>query len=167
MLNFNELIAIDIDGNQKFIKDFFIDKKIGLIVNVASACGYTKSNYSQLSELHKKYSEKGLQILAFPCNQFGGQEPKSELDIKNFVCSKYKVEFPLFSKIEVNGKNTHPIYIYLKFNSEKMKDKEGNLINIPWNFAKFLIDAKGTVLNYYSHDYPPRDIEKDFEKFLI
>jgi len=165
--NFNDITAIDIDGNKKFIKDFLVDKKIGLIVNVASACGYTKSNYKQLAELHKKYSEKGLQILAFPCNQFGGQEPKCELDIKKFATEKYEVKFPIFSKIEVNGENTHPLYIYLKYNSQKMKDKDGNLKNIPWNFAKFLIDGKGSVINYYPHDIPPKDIEKDFEKFLI
>lgn len=165
--NFDELTAIDIDGNQKSIKNIFVNKKIGLIVNVASACGYTKSNYKQLVELHKKYSDKGLEILAFPCNQFGSQEPKCELDIKNFAKNNYKVNFLLFSKIEVNGNNTHPFYIYLKSKCDKMKDKEGNLKSIPWNFAKFLIDNKGEVINYYPHDIPPKDIEKDFEKFLI
>lgn len=164
---FNDIAVVDIDGNSKTIGEYFVNKKVTLIVNVASACGYTNSNYKQLSELHKKYSEKGLQILGFPCNQFGGQEPKCEVDIKNYVSNKFKVEFPLFSKIEVNGAKTHPLYIYLKLQSGKFGSDTKALQDIPWNFAKFLVDNNGKVLSFYPHNIEPNQIEKDFQKYLV
>ncbi len=107
-----------------------------------------------------------MQILAFPCNQFGGQEDKCELDIKNFVTSKYKVKFPIFSKIEVNGNNTHPVYIYLKYQSGKFGNDYNKLKNIQWNFSKFLVDSSGKVLNYYPHSVSPKEIKKDFVNYL-
>jgi len=164
--NFLEINVLDIDGNQKTIADYFINKKVALIVNVASACGYTNSNYKQLVDLYKEYSDRGLQILGFPCNQFGAQEPKCELDIKNFTQNKFKVDFPLFSKIEVNGINTHPIYVYLKLQSGKFGSDVKNLYDIPWNFAKFLVDNQGKVIAYYPHNIEPKEIKKDFVDML-
>ena len=164
---FNDIAVVDIDGNSKTLGEFFVNKKVALIVNVASACGYTDSNYKQLVELYKKYSDKGLEVLGFPCNQFGGQEPKCEIDIKNLVSNKFKVQFPLFSKIEVNGKFTHPLYIYLKLQSGKFGSDVNSLQEIPWNFAKFLVDSNGKVISYYPHNIEPNQIEKDFQKYLL
>jgi len=135
---------------------------IVIIVNVASQCGFTDSNYKQLKELLDVYKEKGLEVAAFPCNQFGGQEPGCEIDIKNFVKDKYKFEPDLYSKINVNGADAAPIYKFLK------KEQGGTLIDaIKWNFTKFLVDRKGHAVNRYAPNTEPNKMEKDIEKLLI
>lgn len=129
----------DIDG-----KDVKLDKykgKVLLIVNVASKCGLTPQ-YSELQEFYKKYKEQGVEVLGFPANNFMGQEPGSELEIKAFCTNKYDVTFPMFSKISVKGKDMHPLYHYLT-------EKEMNgAVDAPvkWNFQKFLIDKNGKVV---------------------
>jgi len=116
--------------------------------------------------LYKKYANEGLEILAFPCNQFMSQEPKSEAEIKKGVVAEYGVKFPMFAKIEVNGTNTHPVYQYLKSNSKDLNAGGNTLKNIPWNFAKFLVDSNGNVLNFYGPKVEPLSMESDIKNVL-
>lgn len=134
--------------------------KVVLIVNTASACGLTPQ-YTGLEELYQKYRDKGLVILGFPCNQFGGQEPGSEESIVSNCLRNYGVSFPMFSKVEVNGAATHPLFVFLK------KQKGGLLGSaIKWNFTKFLIDRKGRVVERFAPTTTPADIEKYILKLL-
>lgn len=131
-----------------------------LIVNTASKCGFTPQ-YEGLQKLYAKYREQGFELLAFPCDQFGHQEPGSDSEIKSFCEINYGTEFPLFSKIDVNGSSEHPLYKFLK--SEK-----GGLIGdaIKWNFTKFLVDKNGNVVERYAPTTPPERIGGDIEKLL-
>lgn len=131
-----------------------------VIVNVACNCGLTDSNYPKLQELHKRHEKDGLSVLAFPCNQFAGQEPNPEQEIKEFV-KKYDVEFEMFSKINVNGDGAHPLYKFLK---SKVDGTFGNFIK--WNFSKFLINRQGIPVKRYSPTTSPLDIEEDIKKLL-
>jgi glutathione peroxidase len=135
--------------------------KVLLIVNVASKCGYTYQ-YEGLEELYKKYKDKGLSILGFPCNQFLSQEPGTEEEIKSFCSLTYGVTFDMFSKIDVNGENTHPLYRYLK---EQQSGILGSSV-IKWNFTKFLVDKNGKVIRRYSPSTEPKEIEKDIKNIL-
>ncbi|XP_010447481.1 PREDICTED: putative glutathione peroxidase 7, chloroplastic [Camelina sativa] len=149
----------DIDG-----KDVSLDKFKGkplLIVNVASRCGLKSSNYSELSHLYEKYKNQGFEILAFPCNQFGFQEPGSNPEIKQFACTRFKAEFPIFDKVDVNGPTTAPIYKFLKSSAGGFL---GDIIK--WNFEKFLVDKKGKVVERYPPTTSPFQIEKDIKKLL-
>jgi glutathione peroxidase-family protein len=129
--------------------------QVVLIVNVASQCGFTDSNYKQLQELHSKYHKQGLSILAFPCNQFGGQEPGTHTDIKEFLHQK-KIDFEVFAKVNVNGKDGHPLFLFLQ------NTLHGSLTNgIKWNFTKFLINRKGVPVDRYAPTTEPKDIEAD------
>ena len=166
-ISFKDIEVINIEGEKKTIGDYLQNKKALVIVNVASACGYTDSNYKELASLYEEYGQKGLEILGFPCNQFGAQESKCELDIKKFSKTKYNVTFPMFSKIEVNGENSHPLYVFLKKLSPDFNQNPNNLTNIPWNFSKFLINSKGELLGYYSHKMSPMKMKADIEKALI
>jgi glutathione peroxidase len=125
----------------------------------------TSDNYTQLVDLYNKYKNKGLQILGFPCGQFMNQELSTENEIKDFVSKKFEVDFPMLSKIEVNGENMHPIYKYLKLNSSQMSTEAG-LKNIPWNFSKFLVDVNGKVIGYYEPKIKPNQMLTDIEKLL-
>lgn len=135
--------------------------KVLLIVNVASKCGFTEQ-YTGLENLYQKYKDKGLVILGFPCNQFMNQEPLNEEEIKSFCSLTYGVTFPMFSKIDVNGENTHPLYKYLK------EAKKGLLASeaIKWNFTKFLVDKNGTVINRYAPATKPESLEVDILIYL-
>ncbi|XP_034709256.1 probable phospholipid hydroperoxide glutathione peroxidase [Vitis riparia] len=132
-----------------------------LIVNVASQCGLTNSNYTELHQLYEKYKDQGLEILAFPCNQFGAQEPGSNEEIEKFVCTRFKAEYPIFDKIDVNGDSAAPLYKFLK-------SSKGGLFgdNIKWNFSKFLVDKDGKVVDRYAPTTSPLSIEKDIKKLL-
>jgi glutathione peroxidase len=132
-----------------------------LIVNVASKCGFTKQ-YAGLEQLYEKYKDKGFVVLGFPCNQFAGQEPGDDAEIKSFCSLNYNVTFPLFSKIKVNGADAHPLYKYLK---EKHKGILG-LAAIKWNFTKFLVDKNGNVIKRYASQDKPEDLTSDIEKIL-
>uniref|UniRef100_A0A8R1XWS2 Glutathione peroxidase n=1 Tax=Onchocerca volvulus TaxID=6282 RepID=A0A8R1XWS2_ONCVO len=152
----------DADG-----KDVSLEKYRGkpvVIVNVASQCGLTNSNYTELKQLMEHYKDKGLAIAAFPCNQFGGQEPKCELEVKNFVADKFHFEPDLYAKIDVNGKNAAPLFDFLKH-------EKGGLFgdNIKWNFTKFLIDREGHVVSTvkrYAPTTSPKHMMKDIDDLL-
>ncbi|CAB4291734.1 unnamed protein product [Prunus armeniaca] len=135
--------------------------KVLLVVNVASKCGFTDTNYTQLTELYNKYKDKGLEILAFPCNQFLKQEPGTSKDAEEFACTRYKAEYPIFKKVRVNGPEAEPVYKFLK------ASKTGFLGNrIKWNFTKFLVDKDGHVIERYSPTTSPLSIEADIKKAL-
>ena len=165
--NFKEIVIRDIEGNEKTVADYMnSDIKAAIIVNTASSCSLTNKNFKGLVELYDKYKDKGFTVLAFPCNQFMGQESKCELDIKNYAKNKFKVDFPMFTKIEVNGPETHPLFTNLKYNSGKFNEGKGELKNIPWNFGKFLVNNEGKVIEFYDPTTSPSDIEKDLNKLL-
>ncbi|XP_078445441.1 putative glutathione peroxidase 4 isoform X2 [Wolffia australiana] len=135
--------------------------KVLLVVNVASKCGLTDKNYTQLTELYNKYRNKDFEILAFPCNQFMNQEPLTSQQAVNFACEMYKAEYPIFQKIHVNGPAAAPVYKFLK------ASKSGFLCSrIKWNFTKFLVDKDGIVLDRYSPATEPLLIERDIQKAL-
>ncbi|KAJ4957214.1 hypothetical protein NE237_013997 [Protea cynaroides] len=136
--------------------------KVLLVVNVASKCGFTDSNYTGLTELYSKYKDKGLEILAFPCNQFLSQEPGTSVEAETFACTKYKAEYPVFQKVCVNGPETAPVYKFLK--ASKAAGSFGS--RIKWNFTKFLVDKEGQAINRYSPTTSPLSIEKDIQKAL-
>ncbi len=159
--NIKQITVKDIDGKDVNLSDY--KGKVLLIVNVASYCGYTKQ-YAGLEEIYKEYKDKGFEILAFPCNQFGEQEPGSNEEIKNFCSSKFDVSFKLFDKIDVNGKDKSPLYSILTDNEVTGK------ADIKWNFEKFLIDKDGNVVARYSSKVEPTGkelisaIEKELRK---
>lgn len=131
-----------------------------IIVNVASQCGLTANNYKQLNELYEQYAEsKGLRILAFPCNQFAGQEPGNSEEIVCFA-SERKVKFDLFEKIDVNGDGTNPLWKFLK---HKQGGTLGNFIK--WNFTKFIIDKNGIPVERHGPNVDPKDLVKSLEKY--
>ena len=134
--------------------------KVLLIVNTATGCGFTPQ-YEGLQRLYDKYKDKGLEILDFPCNQFGHQAPGTEEEIQEFCTLKYKTTFPLFAKVDVNGKNEEPLFRYLK-------SQEGGFLgdDIKWNFTKFLVTRDGRVVGRYAPITKPENIEGDILKFL-
>jgi glutathione peroxidase len=133
-----------------------------LIVNVASQCGYTPQ-YAGLEALYRKYKDKGLVVLGFPSNQFGHQEPGTDQQIRQFCSEKYNVTFPMFSKINVKGKDAHPLYRYL---TSKKKGLLGRSA-IAWNFTKFLVTRDGEVIRRYGPRNTPDAIEKDLAGPLL
>ena len=149
----------DINGNIIQLEKY--KNKVILVVNVASKCGFT-NQYEGLEKLHETYSNEGLSILGFPCNQFLSQEPGTADEIKEFCSVNYGVKFDLFSKIDVNGSQTHPLYRYLKDNSSGIFGTD----IIKWNFTKFLIDRNGNVINRYSPSTTPQEIELDIKGLL-
>ena len=134
--------------------------KVLLIVNTATGCGFTPK-YEGLQKLYEKYRDKGLEILDFPCNQFGHQAPGTDEEIQEFCTLKYNTTFPLFSKIDVNGENADPLFVYLKA-------QQGGFLgdDIKWNFTKFLVSRDGTVVDRYAPVTKPEKIEEDILKLL-
>lgn len=130
--------------------------KVVLLVNTASKCGYTRQ-YAGLEALYKQYKEKDFVIVAFPCNQFGGQEPGTEAEIVEFCSLEYGVTFPIMSKIAVNGKNADPLYTWLK------EQKPGRIL---WNFTKFLIDREGRVVERFPSKVEPEALQTPLEEVL-
>ena len=159
--NIKQVTVKDIDGKSVNIADY--KGKVLLIVNVASYCGFTKQ-YSGLEQIYKQYKDKGFEILAFPCNQFGEQEPGTNEEIKNFCSSKFDVSFKLFDKIDVNGNNKSPLYSILTDNEVTGK------ADIKWNFEKFLIDKDGNIVARYASKVEPTSkdlisaIERELER---
>ena len=135
--------------------------KVLLIVNVASQCGFTPQ-YEGLEAIYRQYKEKGLEILGFPCNQFGRQEPGNDEEIKNFCSLNYDVTFPLFAKIEVNGESAHPLYQYLKTKQKGILGTEA----IKWNFTKFLVDRNGQIVKRFAPKTTPAELEKEIKSLL-
>jgi len=134
--------------------------KVVLVVNTASKCGFTPQ-YEALEQLYIKYQDKGLVILAFPCNQFGSQEPGSSSEIAEFCLVNYGVTFPVFEKIEVNGPNAHPLFIYLKNQLPGFPGKR-----IKWNFTKFLIDKEGKPVKRFASSRRPEKIDKHIIRLI-
>ncbi len=136
--------------------------KVVLVVNTASQCGFTPQ-YRDLESLYKEYADQGLEILAFPCNQFGAQEPGDAEEIKNFCTLNYDISFPLMQKIDVNGDNADPFW-------EHLKSKQAGLLGsrkIKWNFTKFLIDKQGNVVARHGPQVKPLTLKKDIEALLV
>ncbi len=154
----HEFTVKDIDGKEVSLEKFH--GKFLLIVNVASMCGFTPQ-YEGLEALYKELSGKA-EVLGFPCNQFGKQEPGDEEEIKNFCSLNYNVSFPMFSKVDVNGSDAAPLYKFLKGEKPGVLGTEA----IKWNFTKFLIDRDGKVVKRYAPTDKPEDIKKDIEKML-
>ncbi|XP_049787402.1 uncharacterized protein LOC126190855 isoform X1 [Schistocerca cancellata] len=153
-----EFTANDINGKEVSLEKY--RGHVCIIVNVASECGYTATHYKELVELHEKYAEsKGLRILAFPCNQFGHQEPGNSEEIVCFVKQR-KVNFDMFEKIDVNGDNAHPLWKYLKY-------KQGGTLGdfIKWNFTKFIIDKNGQPVERHSPNTNPSALVPNLEKY--
>lgn len=156
----------DFHANDILEKNVPLEKYRGhvlIIVNVASNCGLTDTNYKQLQQLYNKYSEKeGLRILAFPSNQFAGQEPGTSEEIFNFV-KQYNVTFDMFEKIDVNGENAHPLWKWLKI----QKGGEGLITNdIKWNFTKFIVNKEGKVMNRFPPSTEPLNMEETLKNYF-
>jgi len=135
--------------------------KVALVVNTASKCGFTPQ-YAGLEELHKKYHAQGLEVLGFPCNQFGGQEPGGAEEIGAFCEKNYGVDFQMFDKIDVNGEGAHPLYKWLTKSAPGILGWEA----VKWNFTKFLVGADGNIIKRYAPTTTPQDIAADIEKAL-
>jgi glutathione peroxidase len=151
-MSIHRFSARDIDG-----QDVSLERWRGqtlLIVNVASRCGFTPQ-YAGLQALHEKYRDRGFSVLAFPCNQFGSQEPGDEAQIREFCSTQYGVTFPLFSKVEVNGANAHPLWEHLKNAKPGVLGSEA----IKWNFTKFLVDREGQVQRRFAPSDRPEDLD--------
>jgi glutathione peroxidase len=149
----------DIQGNPVALADY--QGKTLLIVNTASKCGFTPQ-YTGLESLYEKHKDNGLVILGFPCNQFGSQEPGSDEEIASFCDLTFKVSFPMFSKVDVNGNNAAPLYQYLKKAAPGLLGSKG----IKWNFTKFLINKDGEVVKRFAPTDKPEAIEKDIAAIL-
>jgi glutathione peroxidase len=154
-----DISATTIDGNLVPLNIY--KDKILLIVNTASQCGFTPQ-YKGLQELYDRYASQGLVVLGFPCNQFGQQEPGNSNQIQSFCETNFGVSFPLFQKIEVNGKNAHPLYQYLTKAAPGFLGTEG----IKWNFTKFLVNRSGNVVKRYPPMTKPEDLAKDIQALL-
>lgn len=154
-----KLAVKTIDGKETTLGEY--QGKVMLIVNVASKCGFT-SQYEGLEALYKKYREQGFVVLGFPCNQFGAQEPGNEEEIKNFCTLTYQVDFPLFSKVDVNGENAAPLFQFLKKEKKGIFWSEG----IKWNFTKFLVGRDGTVLKRFAPTDKPESLSVDIDAAL-
>ena len=158
MTNFYDFEAVSLRGENIKMSDY--SGKAVLVVNTASKCGLTPQ-YEGLEALYKEYKDKGLEILGFPCNQFGAQEPGSADEIGEFCQINYGVSFKMFEKIDVNGANTHPIFKFLK-------EEKGGILgdDIKWNFTKFLIGKDGNVIKRFAPITVPDDLKADVEKAL-
>lgn len=158
MTNFYDFEAVSLRGENIKMSDYA--GKAVLVVNTASKCGLTPQ-YEGLEALYKEYKDKGLEILGFPCNQFGAQEPGSADEIGEFCQINYGVSFKMFEKIDVNGPNTHPIFKFLK-------EEKGGILgdDIKWNFTKFLIGKDGNVIKRFAPITVPDDLKADVEKAL-
>lgn len=154
-----KLSAKALDGSLRSMKD--CKGRVLLFVNVASGCGFTPQ-YAGLEALWRKYGERGLTVLGFPCNQFGGQEPGSETEIAGFCSLNYEVSFPMFAKVDVNGADTHPIFAFLKAGAPGLLGTEA----VKWNFTKFLVDRKGRVVCRHASAVKPEDMAADIERLL-
>lgn len=156
VMDFSAVLA---NGEPQDLNDY--RGKVLLIVNTASKCGFTPQ-YTGLESLHQTYGERGFSVLAFPCNQFGGQEPGSEEEIQSFCDLNYQTTFPLFSKIEVNGAASHPLYAHLKEQAPGVLGSK----RIKWNFTKFLVNQQGEVVKRYAPSTKPEAIASDIEALL-
>jgi len=159
MTEIYDFSAKAIDGGEVKLRDY--QGQVLLIVNTASKCGFTPQ-YAGLEALYRKFHDKGLTVLGFPCDQFMHQEPGDEAEIQNFCSTKYDVTFPMFAKVEVNGAHTHPLWAFLK------QEKGGMLGSaIKWNFTKFLVDRTGDVVGRFAPTSTPESMTSEVEKLLV
>ena len=158
MATLHDFTVDDIEGHPVSLDRY--KGKVLLVVNTASKCGFTPQ-YKGLEALYRKYRERGLEVLGFPCNQFGAQEPGSEQEIATFCETNYDVTFPMFAKIDVNGPNAHPLYKYL---TQEKRGLFGG--SIKWNFTKFLVDRAGKVVARYAPTTKPKDLEQPIAALL-
>ena len=158
MTTVHDFSATSIDGIERQLVDY--KGKVVLVVNTASQCGFT-GQYKGLEQLYRKYTDRGLVVLGFPCDQFGHQEPGDEVEIATFCERNFGVTFPLFAKVDVNGPDAHPLYQWLRSEQSGMI---GNKIR--WNFTKFLIDPEGKVVKRYGSTTTPDQIADDIEALL-
>lgn len=154
-----EIPVETIKGEKKTLAEY--QDKVLLIVNLASKCGFTPQ-YKDLETLYRQYKDKGLVVLGFPCNQFLKQEPGSNAEIEQFAKSCFNVSFPMYAKLNVRGKEQHPLYKYLK---ENIKEKS-KMQFVPWNFTKILVDKDGLVIRRYVPKTVMDDIEQDIAQIL-
>jgi glutathione peroxidase len=159
MTTVHEFKATALDGTERALADW--RGKVLLIVNTASRCGLTPQ-YTGLEALQRKYAARGFEVLGFPCNQFGAQEPGSAEEIRSFCSTKYDISFPLFAKVDVNGDGAHPLWKHLKEQKPGLLGIEA----IKWNFTKFLVDREGRVIQRYAPTDEPSAIERDIEAAL-
>ena len=159
MTSIYDFKATTIDGTPQPLAEY--RGKTLLVVNVASKCGFTPQ-YAGLEALYRKLNPRGFEVLGFPCDQFGHQEPGTESEIKSFCSLSYDVTFPLFAKIEVNGPNAHPLYRWLKSQQTGLLGTEA----IKWNFTKFLIDRDGQAVRRYAPADKPDRIATDIERLI-
>ena len=157
--SFYDFKANDINGKEVSMSSF--EGKVVLIVNVASGCGFTPQ-YEGLQKLYDVHKEEGLEILAFPCNQFGEQEKGDGEEIKNFCEKNYSITFPIFEKVEVNGNDAHPIFKFIKEQKKGFMGTE----SIKWNFSKFLLSKNGEVIKRYGSLDVPENLEEDIKQLL-
>lgn len=157
--SFFNLFALDSAGQRWEFSQ--LSGRVSLIVNVASKCGFT-TQYTALQELYAKYHNAGLQIVAFPCNQFGAQEPGTDAEIQGFCQTNFAVTFPIMQKVDVNGPSAHPVFAYLKSHCPGILGSEA----IKWNFTKFLVDRTGSKVKRYAPQVTPQQIEADITAFL-
>ena len=158
-MDIGDIEAATIDGRRVRLSDYA--GKALLVVNVASRCGFT-GQYAGLEALHRAYGRHGLAVLGFPCNQFGGQEPGSEAEIRAFCDSRFGVTFDMFAKVEVNGPQAHPLFRRLKATAPGVLGTEA----IKWNFTKFLVEPTGRVVRRYAPQVAPDRIAADIEAML-
>lgn len=156
---FSGLVARDINGEEVGLERYG-DQAV-LVVNVASKCGFT-SQYEGLQSLYDRFHQRGLEILGFPCNQFGGQEPGAEAEIKSFCTLNYGVTFPMFAKVDVNGDGAHPLFVRLKEAAKGILGTEA----IKWNFTKFLISRDGKVVKRFGPNVSPDSLTEEIEALL-
>lgn len=149
------------NNNQEEIEMKNFEGKVLLIVNTASKCGFTYQ-YEGMESLYKEYKERGFEVLAFPCNQFGGQEPGTDNEIASFCDLNYKTTFPLFKKIEVNGDQAHPLYEYLKEEAPGLLGSKA----VKWNFTKFLVAKDGSQIKRFAPKDKPESLKKEIEALL-
>ena len=159
MTSIYDFAASDITGREVSLADY--RGKVLLIVNTASKCGFTPQ-YEGLEALYRDLAARGLEVLGFPCNQFGAQEPGDAAEIANFCKLTYDVSFPMFAKIEVNGPAASPLYVWLKDEAPGLLGSKG----IKWNFTKFLVDREGHVVERFAPTTKPEDIRGAIEKLL-
>ena len=150
----------DVNGDEKNLSE--LQGKVTLVVNTASQCGFTPQ-YKGLEDLYQKYKDKGLEILGFPCNQFGNQEPGSNDEIEEFCTLNYGVTFSMFSKVDVNGESADPLFKFLTSNKKGLLGSS----KVKWNFTKFLVDKNGKPVKRFAPTTTPEQISKDIEKLII
>ena len=158
-MGIHDIAARRIDGAERDLSEF--KGKVLLIVNVASRCGFTPQ-YTGLEALYRSCRQRGFEVLGFPCNQFGSQEPGSEAEIGSFCSTNYDVTFPMFAKVDVNGAGAHPLYQFLKSEKPGVLGTEA----IKWNFTKFLVNRQGDVVKRYAPNEKPEDLSTDIEGLL-